>query len=502
MNGAFAITWLLAAASADPRVGIFVGSNGAPAGLTPLQHAEADAARLRRVFVELGGLPPENAHLLEAPTADQILQVIKERGSGAQLLVFYYSGHADQRALLLEGSELSFAELDRALAEAGAQVSLHLVDACRSGALTRRKGARLGEPFHFEAAPKGEGKVVITSSAEWEDSHESDRLGGSFFTLHLATGLRGAADGDRDGRVTLAEAYGYVYGRTVESTLASSGGSQHPTFAYDLSGQGDLVLTWPSGPGGVLTFGEGEYLVLEAATQRVAAEINTPGSRITLPPGEYRILKRTRTEVWSGRARIGAGASWLADQFLTEREAHARLVRKGGPKDPELAQGLRAQIGWRGPIDASLGAAPIFRLGYELVLPWLSLSPYLSATWPQTFETPRLVYRTQELGLGVLASRALDFEWLTVRGGLLVEGLRLAQVEAEDREPSRTTWGAAFGAQLALESPPFGDFGAAVLGEVAFYLFRRSNAELEPIEASSLVSEPNLRLLLALGYNW
>jgi hypothetical protein len=94
-------------------VGIFVGSNGAPAGLTPLQHAEADAARLRRVFVELGGLPPENAHLLEAPTADQILQVIKERGSGAQLLVFYYSGHADQRALLLEGSELSFAELDR-----------------------------------------------------------------------------------------------------------------------------------------------------------------------------------------------------------------------------------------------------------------------------------------------------------------------------------------------------------------------------------------------------
>lgn len=494
----------LALLAAPPvRVGIFVGSNGAPPGLSPLLHAEADAARLRKVFVELGGLAPADAHLLESPTADQILATLAREGQGAQLLVFYYSGHADERALRLEGSELSFAELDRALVASQAQVVLHVVDACRSGALTRKKGAQLGEPFHFDAAPRGEGKVVITSSAEWEDAHESDRLGGSFFTLHLATGLRGAADGDRDGRITLGEAYAYVYGRTVESTLINSAGPQHPTFAYDLSGQGDLVLTWPAGPGGVLRFGEGEYLVLESGTQRVAAEVSTPGARITLPAGEYRLWKRTRTEVWSGLAKVDAGQEALADRFLTEREAHARLVRKGGPGDPTLAHAVRAQFGFRSQVDEGLLAAPLLRLGYELHLPWLSVSPYLTATWPERFTTPRLSYAAYELGLGVLASKSVDLSGPTLRGGVLVELLRWSQSEQDDKEPSRAGLAGTFGVQLGVESPPL--FDLLILGasaELAFYVYRRSEAAVAPAGDGGLVSAPNLRLLVNVGYEW
>lgn len=503
------IPWLailIASASpeaAPPRVGIFVGSNGAPDGRTPLSFAEEDARRMRRVFVELGGLAPENAHILEAPTADAILAIVRRFGSAAGMLVFYYSGHADERALLLERSELSFVELNRALESTGARLSLHLFDACRSGALTRRKGASLGERITVDAADGGEGRVVITSSAEWEDSHESDRLGGSFFTLHMATGLRGAADADRDGRVTLSEAYRYVYGRTLESTLGNSSGAQHPTFAYDLSGRGDLTLTWPTRSGGTLVFGNGDYLVVEARSGNVAAEVATRNARINLPSGEYRIRKWTRSEVLSGRVEMTDGLTVEADQLLTEREAHARLVRKGTPAGPRLAQSVRVMGGVRGRVADGIGLAAMFRLGYELSLPWFSVMPFASVTTPSSFETPRLTYRTRELGLGLQVSRALDFPWITLRGALLAEGVNLAQSELSGRERHRATWGGAVAGQLGLESPPFlGDFVAAVVGEAAIYVYRTTEAALEPAGDGEIVTRPTYRLLLSMGYEF
>ena len=57
--------------------------------------------------------------------------------------------------------------------------------------------------------------------------------------------MRGDADRDHDGRVTLDEAYAYAYGRTVAATAATRAGAQHPTYAFDLKGAGDVVLTQP-----------------------------------------------------------------------------------------------------------------------------------------------------------------------------------------------------------------------------------------------------------------
>lgn len=49
-------------------------------------------------------------------------------------------------------------------------------------------------------------------------AHESDRLRSSFFSHHLITGLRGAADADGDERVALSEAYDYAYRQTLRSS--------------------------------------------------------------------------------------------------------------------------------------------------------------------------------------------------------------------------------------------------------------------------------------------
>ena len=70
--------------------------------------------------------------------------------------------------------------------------------------LTQAKGARAEARVDF-ALPVDDvrGTAFIASTAVGEAAQESQALGGSFFTHHLETGLRGAADADGDGLVTL-----------------------------------------------------------------------------------------------------------------------------------------------------------------------------------------------------------------------------------------------------------------------------------------------------------
>jgi hypothetical protein len=53
----------------------------------------------------------------------------------------------------------------------------------------------------------------------------------------------GAADRNRDGQVVLEEAYGHAYDSTLQATSQTFAGAQHPTFKYEVKGQGALVLT-------------------------------------------------------------------------------------------------------------------------------------------------------------------------------------------------------------------------------------------------------------------
>ncbi len=131
------------------------------------------------------------------------------------------------------------------LARAPADVRVAVFDACRSGSLTRTKGVRHAPAFDVEtdATRNAKGLVILTSSAADEDSQESDAIGASYFSYFLAAGLLGAADSGGDGRVSLSEAYAWAYERTVASTADSAAGAQHPTFSFDLAGNGDVVLT-------------------------------------------------------------------------------------------------------------------------------------------------------------------------------------------------------------------------------------------------------------------
>jgi hypothetical protein len=237
---------------ATRRLALVIGSHEGGPGRDRLVYAGADAAAFRRTLEELGGLREGDATLLVDPDSVRILRALddlearvralKRAGSRVEALV-YYSGHANEKGLLLGTQGIDYRVFRTRMNSLGADVRIAVVDACESGALTRLKGGHTAPAFLVDKSIRSEGYAILTSSSESESAQESDRVGGSFFTNALNSGLRGAADASRDGKVTLHEAYQFAYNETLARTETSRGGPQHAGYDIQLNGSGDVVLT-------------------------------------------------------------------------------------------------------------------------------------------------------------------------------------------------------------------------------------------------------------------
>jgi hypothetical protein len=247
-------------AAPPPRPGaraLVVGSNRGGPGQEELRFAEDDARRFADVLVELSGYDADKVEVLRAPGRDELLAALaaarqKLREAAARgdpsVFTFFYSGHARASALSLGTDELPLAELRRELLSLPSTVTLAILDACQTGAISQIKGAAAVADFSVNSVAdlNAAGTAIMASSTGSELSQESDELRASYFTHHLLVGLRGAADADHDGRVTLAEAYRYAYNRTLVATAGTAVGRQHVTLENDLRGKGEMVLTWPA----------------------------------------------------------------------------------------------------------------------------------------------------------------------------------------------------------------------------------------------------------------
>jgi len=200
------------------RFALIAGTNFGGADRPLLRYAVSDAERFTQVLSELGGLNQANTILLKEPKVrnlvqalDQLSRRVSESGRpgarGRTEVLVYYSGHADEKGLLLGDDRYSYQSLRDRLDEIPADVRIAVLDACASGAFTRLKGGKVSKPFLVDESATMRGHAFLTSSAENEAAQESDHIGASYFTHYLVSGLRGAADVTGDGRVTLNEAY-------------------------------------------------------------------------------------------------------------------------------------------------------------------------------------------------------------------------------------------------------------------------------------------------------
>jgi len=385
-------------AEAEPgirRFALLVGNNDGGPGTRPLLYAREDAHKLHELLLRLGGVEPSDAMLLLDGNAGEVLSALsalsgRARAAGQSgqrtALVFYYSGHSKDGSLRLGGTTLPWQTLRSALEQAPVEVRIGIVDACQSGALTRTKGARKAPAFAVDAeSPKeARGLVFLTASAANEDAQESDVIGGSYFSHHLASGLLGGADRSGDGRVTLFEAYAYAYERTVADTIDSSAGAQHPTFSYDLAGNGDLVLTdVVSRREGLLFTAEappGTYFLVDARGV-VTAEVTKPvasARRVALAPGHYRVKRRLADRLRVGEVEVRPGEVGTLDEGRFRDVAFADDPVKGAAAEVGARWSLGVGGGWQtvylapseglfpsaGMVNVELGLRDFFRRGW------------------------------------------------------------------------------------------------------------------------------------------
>jgi len=325
------------------RYALLVGANDGGQARVQLRYAHDDARSVQRVLTEIGGLTHDDAELLLDPDLDRLrdaMEGLAERldaAEGRKEVLFYYSGHSDEEGLLVGESRLPWPELRGFLDGLDAKVRLAVLDSCASGALIRSKGGQRVAPFLVDEGTTVDGLAFITSSSRDEVSQEADRIGGSYFTHYLTTGLRGAADQSGDGRVTLNEAYSFAREETLRKTELTRFGPQHANHEFDLSGSGDLVLTDLGTTDATLVL---EADVVGQTTLRdpdgvLVAELRKPEGRATqlaIPSGDYRVTVSEEGRYGIADIEVPTRSSVpiaLAD--LSWFDGEEAIARGGGP---------------------------------------------------------------------------------------------------------------------------------------------------------------------------
>lgn len=335
------------ALAAEPtKVAIVVGANRAPPDRVPLRYAHEDARRVADVLGGMAGFNKDSIRVLLDPQPSELLAALDSELAAAgsrpneTLLFFYYSGHADDRAIFPGGAALPFAQLKSRLEDPRAKLRIGLIDSCRGGSWTGSKGLKKVDPFEVESAHQlaEEGSVLIASSSGQENAHETEALGGSFFTHYWNAGLRGAADRSGDGVVSLNEAFEYARSLTIRNTALAGQPPQHPSFQMRLSGRRDFPLVALAKQRTTLVFEQtaGPVEFVRLSDGLVVVE-STPGARrlrLGLASGNYLVRRRTTDGVWARVVSLSAGGVTT----LSEKELERANLSASAAKDADAVE--------------------------------------------------------------------------------------------------------------------------------------------------------------------
>jgi hypothetical protein len=254
---------------------IGVGNYDSPE-IPRLRYAVPDAEAMYQILLGPAGFKKEHVLLLtdnteKRPTLPNIkkaLGTILARSARKDDTVFiFFAGHGapevDPRGIEADGlakylipidadpddlfsTALPMDDIHTIFARIESERVVVFLDTCYSGAAGGRTFAsrktRAGEvdELFLERLTRARGRAIITASRPSEVSIELPELGHGVFTYYLVQGLKGAADLNRDGIVSLQELYEYVEQQVTRKSRAV-GGNQHPVMKGELEGVLPLV---------------------------------------------------------------------------------------------------------------------------------------------------------------------------------------------------------------------------------------------------------------------
>jgi hypothetical protein len=377
-----------ASARAEPlRILIAASHSRGVPGELPLQHAADDARHVERALTSLGGFAPSATTILVDPKAETLLAAIERARALAAThppdevtFLFYFSGHGDKDKIHLGDESIAMTDLADRVRDVPASLRLLVTDACRNYP-THAKGVTTEPGFALAGGSEAEAKGVVWlfASGEGEPAQESDELEGALFTHYWVSGLRGAADANGDGRVTLAESYDFAYSQTLLRSARSSGVLQHPAAVFALREAAPIVLTRTFGANTLLRFPQGadaHYLVYALGSHVVFGEIwGSPerSAAMALPPGSYLVQRRAGDGSAAVDLSIGAGE----EHSLRASDFHAVTEEQVAAKGGDLVlrpRELGIEVDGGASRLASYAGLARLRFGYRLDHWALSLS--------------------------------------------------------------------------------------------------------------------------------
>jgi len=389
------------AAAGEParRFAIVIGNNHSDSPDTlDLRYADDDAIAMHQLLTEAG----VDSVLLVRPDADtrdqagrsvsaagpprwqelvtrlgeleKRIRAANAEGAATSLLIFY-SGHGNvahgEGYVELEDTHLTRSLLRRQILDRTKAGEVHLVvDACRSYYLAFEKGPGGKRRPIASLVTTGGGHArtgYVLSTSSDRESHEWEEFQGGIFSHEVRSGLRGAADADRDGSVSYAElgAFLSVANRGIRNARFRPDFVVRPPAALS-----DELLRWPAGSEALLIDAPEGHVYVEAPTGERLVDANPAADEalaIHLPPvrplfirrqdgrREYIIEQRaavTRlSELAGGRVRVASkGALHIAFQKLFavpfgEGDVDAfrdrwRAAQAGGPPGESAPLGI------------------------------------------------------------------------------------------------------------------------------------------------------------------
>jgi hypothetical protein len=182
-----------------------------------------DAELVAEYFEALGGIPRDNVRILQDRQAlrsdieEALLDWLPTRVTPESVVIVYFSGQAmtsptgDVYLVPHDGARSATArlyalkELQTALSKLKTQLTLLIFDGSVLRVTDETKGGKRKDPAspQWEAGPRN--IVRLIGSTGFQAGLEPNQLRHGLFTYYLLRGLRGEADENQDGEVTLGE---------------------------------------------------------------------------------------------------------------------------------------------------------------------------------------------------------------------------------------------------------------------------------------------------------
>lgn len=182
----------------------------------------------------------------------QTFDEIKSKALEQDMLVVYYAGHGvvstDEKgssdfylalhdltqlygkAELLSQKALSATEIKKLTAGINAQKQVFLLDACQSGAALESASKRgVEEEKAIAQLARSTGTFWITASGSEQFATEVEKLGHGIFTYTILEGIKGKADANQDGKLSVRELSVYIEEEVPVLTEKYKGTAQYPS---------------------------------------------------------------------------------------------------------------------------------------------------------------------------------------------------------------------------------------------------------------------------------